>query len=434
MSYRNKTTGEIISDEEFQTRFGGLGQAPAPEVSQAPQGGGFLQRLKLSFGGPTARSEIKRIEEEQGTRGRLDVGDIADVAGAALPTAGAIAGTAFGGPALGAIGAGAGQGLRRIFGGLIGADRPTVREIGKDIAYTGIGTYLGGKALGGLFSLATKAVPTKLMATIFKQSADDIAREVKTSGADPTQATEILKEGFRGDTRQMMVFARETMDALEQQTQGKVAGKFVKIDAKEAKNVANLISDYVAQFKPLGTRYGFEPHIIKEGEMLAKQLSRVRTFKMPAKLILDARRFLDSVRRTSSFKANAQLSPIQAVYKNKADVLRNKLAEQVEGLAPVMNRWQIHINAFEDLAKYAAKTQNKDLFDIIDVFIMYGIDPTAYLARRGLSSAFLKTNVAQGLFRGGQYAEKVTPPGLFPSAIQTGVRRLFEGSNSSFPQ
>ena len=108
MPYRNKNTGEIISDEEFSKK-----QQPAP--IQEKKSLGFGERLKMSFGGPETREELKRKEAEAGLRGRLDIGDIADVAGSLLPIAGGVIGGTFG---LGgsAIGAGLGETARQAVG------------------------------------------------------------------------------------------------------------------------------------------------------------------------------------------------------------------------------------------------------------------------------------------------------------------------------
>lgn len=422
MSYTNKVTGEVISDEEFQARSGGS----TPEIPQMPSSqGGFLQRLKLSFGGPQAREEIKSIEEAQGTRGRFDVGDIADVAGAALPLAGGIAGSAFG---LGGTAAGtaAGQGIRRLIGSAIGADQSTAVDISRDIVTTGLVTYFGGKALNVAFNTLTKTIPEKLISTIFKQTADDIAAEVKTGGINPTQATEILREGHQGDARKMMKYSLDAMKNLEIQLQESVSGQTIQLAKNEKRFITNLISDVISNFKTLKSRYGVETKVVNDGKTLINLLSKVKGKDFPAELVLQARRYIDAIRRASSFKANVKLGPLESVFKNKADFLRHELADQIPEIANLMNRYQIHINAFEDLGKYAAKSQNKNLFDLIDVFIVYGIDPTAYLARRGLQSAPFVTRTAQGLYKAGQFAERAIPQGIIPSAFGTGARRLFQ--------
>ena len=426
MAYQNKTTGEIISDEDFQTRFGD--QVQAPEISQPSGGSNFLQRLKLGFGGSEAKAEQQRLEEQAGLKGKFDVGDIADLAGAALPLAGGVIGGIVGTPFAGsAIGAAAGQGARRLIGGLIGADQPTGGELAKDVAITGVGTYAGGRILGPLFTAFTKVIPQKFISTIFKQSADDIAAGIKSSGKNLTQSEEILQEGFRGSPEKMMTKAWETMKSLEAQTKVAVSGQAVKITNKQG--YIDLITDFLKNLKKVS--FGFEPQIVKDGNTIIQGLKSSKGDVISGEIALATRRFIDSVRRTSSFKFNQNLAPKEAAYKKAADTLRGFLSKQIEGLAPILKKYSIHINAFDDLANYAAKTQNKDLFDLIDVFIMYGIDPSAYLGRRFLTSASFKTNVAQGLYKIGQQAEKFVPQGLIPTTVTQGARRLFGNQSES---
>jgi hypothetical protein len=420
MPYKNKKTGQVISDNDFMSQksnfVDSIVDTPTEKTTQQTGKVNFWQRLKLGFGGKEAKEEQQRLEKEAGLKGKLDIGDIADVFGAILPIAGSVVGAA-GGVLGSAGGAAAGQAVRRTIGGLIGADKPTASDIAKDVALTGIGTYVGGKVLGGLFNLMSKSIPNNVMSTIFKQSADDIGLGVKTGGKNLTQAQEVLKEGFRGSPQKMMTFAFDTMKNLETQAQALVKGKPVVISNKNG--YINLIKDYVSNLKK--SSFGFQNNVAKEGKEIISQLTKLKGNKISGELALATRRFIDGARRTSSFKLNSNLLPKEAAYKTAADSLRKSLTTQIKGLGGVMNRYSIHVNAFEDLAKYASKAQNRELFDLIDVFIMYGINPSAYLARRGLMSATAKTNLSQGLYRAGQAIEKVVPKGLVPSLTTRGI-------------
>jgi hypothetical protein len=420
--------GETINKEQFNqlypvgTTLSGEEFSKYGETEQPQQQTGkinFLERLKLGFGGKEAKAKQQQLEKESGLKGKFDIGDIADVAGASLPIIGSIIGAPLGGMVGSATGAAGGQALRRGIGAVIGADQPKVEEVVKDVAYTGIGTYVGGKILGGLFNVIAKVIPNKFMATIFKQSADDIKLEVKTGGKNLVQSQKILEEGLKGNARSMMETSLNTMKDMEQQAQGLVKGKLINIPEK--KTIINTISNYIKSLKPLAKQYGFEPEILKEGKTIINGLKSSKGNNVIGEVVLQARRFIDNVRRTSSFKTNPDLSPLESVYKNRADYLRTMLSKQVDGLGEVMKRYKVHIDAFEDLAKYAAKSQNKDLFDLIDVFIMYGIDPTAYLARRGLSSATFKSYTAQGLYQGGKLLDKFLPKGVVPTTATRGI-------------
>ena len=410
-----------INLNEIAKKYGGSSSGGEMDAFQAQPSAstGFGRRLALSFGGREADEERQRIEEKAGVSGKFDVGDIADVAGASLPIIGGMLGSA-GGLLGSAAGAGAGQGVRRLIGGALGVDKPSAGNIAKDVALTTGGALAGGYVLGKAFNVVAKIIPSKFVSTIFKQSADDIKINIKTGGADPLQSEEVLREGFRGGSEKMMTQAWNTMKQLEAQAQKTVAGKAVVVNNKSG--YINLIKDYVGNLKKVS--YGFEPEIAKEGRLLVSNLSKTKGNTIPGEIALQTRRFIDSVRRTSSFRLDPNLSPKEAAFKKAADVMRKNLSSQIDGLAPIMSRYRVHINAFEDLATYAAKTQNKDLFDLLDVFIMYGIDPAAYLVRRGLTSAAFKTNVAQGLYQGGKVAEKFLPKGLVPSLVGTGTRKL----------
>jgi len=417
-----------------------LGIKPAGTIPKKENPLTFGERAKLSFGGPEQIAELKRREEEAGLRGKLDVGDIADVAGSAIPFATSMIGGALGSvvPGLGtaggiAVGTGLGETAKRALGHAFG-----VREdisLGSEALGVAGQTALSyglSKAVDIGFKLISKVIPEKFMSTIFKQSADDIATEVKSGGLNPTQAKEVLQEGFRGNEKTMMKQALDSMGRAENQLKGLVADKSVVIQNK--KGYINLISDYIKNLKK--TAYGFESEIVKEGELIVNGLKSSTGKNIPGNLALQTRRFIDGVRRTSSFKVNPVLSPAQSFYKKAADTLRAELAKQIPGLKEVMNRYAVNINAFEDLAKYAAKSQNKELFDLLDVFIMYGIDPTAYIARRFVSGAGFKTNVAQGLYQGGKLIEKGIEKigqksagaisGLGIQIGQKGINELFE--------
>src|SRR3990167_8599227 len=367
------------------------------------------ERFKMSFGSSEVREQLKQKEEAAGLRGKFDFGDIADIAGSSLPVIGAVAGAPFGGLAGSAVGTGLGeiarQAIDKAFGISEGynaeSEFGTLRGTGEAVKQ-GIYTYAGGWALGKIFNMVMKILPNKLVSTIFKQSADDIALEIKSEGKNLVQSEEVLREGFKGNAKAMMKFALDTMKDLDKQAHGAVAGKTVNIDKR---TVINTISDYVSNFKSLARRYGYEPDIIKRGQQIMSGMNKAKGNKIPAEIAYDARKFIDSVRRTSSFKTHPKLGTLEDVYKSKANYLRRALADQIPNFDNIMKRYKIHIDAFEDLSKYAARTQNKEIFDLIDVFIMYGIDPTAYLARHALTSASVKTKISQGLYKTGNVLE-----------------------------
>lgn len=116
----------------------------------------FGERFKSSFGTAKVREQAKRAEVLSGQSGRVDIGDIADIAGGSIPFLtsfiGAMGGTAFGlgvGGAVGAgIGATAGESVRRTVGQALGV-REDVTPIEEASGALGVGaaTTVSGKAL-----------------------------------------------------------------------------------------------------------------------------------------------------------------------------------------------------------------------------------------------------------------------------------------------
>lgn len=398
---------------------GGLASRIAP-IEEEPLT--FGERFKMSFGSPETRGRLKEREAAEGKRGVFEIGDIADVMGT-LPilaggTIGGIAGTALGAPNIGAgIGASLGELARNAVGQAFGtAEEFDLAEAGKTAALTAGGGFV----LGKLFTAVSKALPEKLTAIIFKETADDIARNMKKGALDPTLSQEILQEGLYGPPERIMKQSFQVMNDLETKIRTMIGGKRIMVPKINA--YKKLLNNYVGVLRE--TSYGFEPKVMQGGQQLLVQLKNAKGKSLSAETVLNLRRFLDTVRKHSSFKANTQLSPREMFYKEAADSLRIKLAK-IEGVAPLMNRYRIHINAFNRLAKYMERSQNKNLFDMLDVMIAWGINPAGILVRRALQMARPVTTLAQGLYRGGKLAEKI-PPGIVPTVAGKGVSSLFE--------
>jgi len=153
--YRDLETGEILTEEQFDILpildFSETQEQIQTQVQKPPS---FLQRLKLSFGGRQQIEELKQREQQAGLRGRLDVGDIADIAGTLPSVVGATVGGIAGGPVGAGVGAAAGEAVRRFTGTALGVrpqETKTSAITGPAIA--GVTTGIGSKAfqLGGRY-------------------------------------------------------------------------------------------------------------------------------------------------------------------------------------------------------------------------------------------------------------------------------------------
>ena len=158
---------------------------------------GFTERLKASFGDRKAKQRQQDLEKQKGLKGKLDIGDIADVIGGVLPLAGGIAG-AFAGPLGPAVGTTAGESTRRTVGSLLGQRKETtpIKEVTGPLLF-GAAEFVGGKAIKGAGKLikgtgkfAVDRIP-KLLGIMSGES-DDV---VRAALRDPTGANKALING-----------------------------------------------------------------------------------------------------------------------------------------------------------------------------------------------------------------------------------------------
>ena len=149
-----------IDPNELAKQFGGVSSQDTVDTGVTDTGGAsgqplsFGERFKMSFGSPQVREQLKQRETQAGLRGKLDVGDIADVAGRMLSFGGGVAGGALGGLGGAAVGVGLGelsrQAIDKAFGisEQYGSESPFGTMAGTQEAATQAGiTYLGGKLL-----------------------------------------------------------------------------------------------------------------------------------------------------------------------------------------------------------------------------------------------------------------------------------------------
>lgn len=458
------TVGETITEEQFN--------ALPDSVSQQPKGG-FLQRLRLSFGGKKAQEERATIEQAQGVAGRFDVGDIADVAGKALPFTGSVIGGVLGTGAGGvgavpgaALGASGGEAIRRFTGKLIGAPSDTAGEDIKEIAKEGAYTYAGGKVLQGAGRLAAKTgvfnkLPERIYSTFFKTTSDDLANLAKTgaiqnlqqtnpdlfqqlvkegivktgkTGAveiNPTLAQEALARGFggKGTGRSLENMARYSVEKqLELELQARHLARSINTPTKleNAKGYLNMLRDVSDAFKREG--YGFLSKTAKEADDLAKIIQKGNN-KISVEDKLKLRRLIDSMRNTSSFKDSPTLSQKQAVFKVGADKLRKELAE-VPGMKDIMNEYRFNIEAADSLVREAARRGNNRIFGLFDAVVggtsigAFGVPGVGLLATaRTIQTPAVLTAIARGLKGVPQLTKKALPYLAEPTG--QGIKRLF---------
>jgi hypothetical protein len=187
---------------------------------------------------------------------------------------------------------------------------------------------------------------------------------------NPTLAKEALDRGLKGSIENQAKYSIGKTYELETTAQ-KIAATYrqpLKIPNKQ--NYINLLKDFRGEFEKQGQ--GFLGQETTKATSLINTLSKTKGNTISATNALDLRRFLDSMRNTSSFRMNANLSMKQGAYKNAANLLRTTLAKEVPGMAPTMNDYRFYIEAIDSLVTEAVKRNNRQLIGSMDTLLGAG--------------------------------------------------------------
>ena len=392
----------------------------------------FLERAKLSFGTAEDIARQQQLERQLGLKGKLDIGDIADVMGGSLPLIGAMVGLA-GGTFLGAgvgalpgaaIGAAAGESVKQVIGSALGVRKEATiaGEVLRPVV-TGTTTLVGGKLLGAVGGKVVKPVikaigkgfPEKLMSQIFRRAKDDVSQLLrtetfvdlqktnpelfnryvqqgiikigknKTVEVNPTLAQELLERGLAGTGESMTKYSFLKQFQLESEIRNILKGMKTRIDLPNKKAYISLLRDLVKQFGRQGGK--FFSNRINDAKSFIKKLSSLKDDKIDPMDALDLRRFLDNMRNTGSFRTNPNLSVRQEAFKIAADRLRNIL-NQIPKIGPRMNEYRIWIEAVDALVENAVRTGNRRLLNLTDLIVGGG----------GMAGGFPGTGIGMAAF------------------------------------
>ena len=434
----------------------------------------FRERAKLSFGSPEKIEELKRREEEAGLRGKLDVGDIADIAGSSLPAVGGFIGGALGVGAGGvgavpgmSIGTGLGEAAKRAMGQAFGVREETIGQEAMGTALSVGLTYSGGKALEWVVNTppvqafknwAVKALPERFYKTFFEVTRDDLGKMWKTKTlvdlqskdsklfnqyveqgiihivdgspqVNPTLAKEIMERGIWGSPEKMAQYAFSKILDLERQVKEQVKSKGASIVLKNKKGYENALKLFIDFYKK--TAFGTKPEVLQEARSLLRSLQTYSGNKVKAEIGLDLRRFLDGMRNASSFRADSTLSSKQEGLKQLTNNLRGYLSDALPGFKETMNEYRIFIEAFDSLVDYGYKTGRRQIVSLADAIVggggMVAGGPDVSI---GLMTLFrmmqmpsTQTGAAQTLLKTGQMGERAFPYAISP-AIES-IKGLF---------
>jgi hypothetical protein len=172
------------------------------------EGLSMAERFKSSFGDEKSIARMKRAEQLSGQRGKLEAGDIADVAGSALPIIGSLLGTIAGPVGVGA-GTAAGEAVKRGVGQALGVRDKTLGQEALGTIGAGVTAGVGAKvipmAIGGI-KKALGGTGKVVAKNVFGEKTTEVA---KKAFKDPTQFN-----AFRTEQKTIEGVASQTRNAI----------------------------------------------------------------------------------------------------------------------------------------------------------------------------------------------------------------------------
>ena len=429
---QDRTTKGVLGFLGKVTGVEPIGRFLGSQAVKLTKEGRELERLRKT--GQVSEEEYKGITTG-GVTGRQLLGGALQT-GLTVGTLGAGGFLASGGKLLPQIAKSAALG--GAFGGAHGLqeDKPLSDIKGDIIA----GAILGGSLpiVGRVFKTLFKGVkgfPERLYGQIFKRAEDDLAAQwntealqnmqttnpaqfaqfvkngiIKTSAGkievNPTLAREALQRGLQGNSQNM--FKYSAVKELELETQARqFASPETLLKVGNKKGYINMLRDLVGEFKK--NNYGFFPERMQNAQELIGRLNNTKGNVVDAETALWLRRFLDSMRKTTSFtNPSAPLSNKQEAFREAANSLRSSLSDQIPGIRGVMNEYRFFIEASEAILKDAVRRENRQLIGLADYIaggggLVAGAPGTGIslgLGIRAFQQPSTLTGLAQGVYRG----------------------------------
>jgi len=262
------------------------GASPSQIVSEIGEQNkrGFFTRLKQAFGSQETRARARQLETLEGRRGRLDMGDIADVAGGIPSLAGFIGGGALGGllgGAGGAIagsagGAGLGEGVRQAIGGVLGTqERFEPKEVALETAFGAI-PGVGGKLLKPFAKgLRMAFKPIKNLRIPEFVSSTDFVQAAKGGFLNPRLQRQITSGEFTEDTLAGIIRSATKDFRTKSFTAFKTGLSTMKGKVSRDKTLREINSSIRKEFE-LSERGVILEGLVERG-VLPKELNQIKT-------------------------------------------------------------------------------------------------------------------------------------------------------------
>lgn len=271
-------------------------------------------------------------------------------------------------------------------GGIRAAQTGEFKEGAKFGAITG-GLSAGIGAAGEF--LRRVAFPEKLYSQVFRNSYDDMSEALRTGGLknlqakspekfkelveagvikskggivefNPTLAREALDRGLKGSLKNMSnEVVRQNLN-YELQARQLAAGFKKTLEVPRYKDYIKLLKQVQAQYE--------SSFLSSRGEIAGEFINQLKKGKgfISAENTLKLRRYLDSMRRASSYRPNPNLSIAAEDFKSATDILRGVLSKNIQGMGKVMNEYRFTFDALEALGKEAMRRGNSAVINLID--------------------------------------------------------------------
>lgn len=313
------------------------------------------------------------------------------------------------------------------------------------------GAFFGAlKGVTGAAGEAARAfnLPERIYSSIFKNSYKDVVQQLKTMGAKNFQrefpeefknlvAEGIIKTGKNGVIEINETLAKEALDrglkgSLKNMSNQAVAGLYrseskVRAAAKAAKTPVDVSEkQYLTILRQIQADYkdvGFG-EFSQKAKLLADAIKKGKG-KISAEDAVAVRRLLDGLRVQTSYNNPTRLSLSQQNLRFLSNALRARV-NKVPGMEAAMKDYVFYIDAFEHIAKEAARTGNRQIISLLDSVLFGGgavAATPAYgaaltIGRRVLTTPASATRIAQGI----QNSGAVTKTGALIKGLITSLR------------
>ncbi len=354
-------------------------------------------------------------------------------AGSILPGAGTVAGGIAGGGA----GSAGGEWLRQLLTKQDTGQNVNYGDVAKEGAY-GLAGGAAGEALGAGARLVgkglTKALPERLMNTVFKEGIKDTKSGI-AKGAE-TLGKQALDRGQFGTTKQLYETAAEQINNTENTLQKVLANTDHSVSMSD---IRKTVDPLIKKYKQTGN--------LGAVNSLEQRLAAIETeagSQIPAGRANEIKRGLyDEAQRSYGTEASSNMEGVKTVARGFKEAL-----EPVPGVSQLNKDLSFYGRQRDSMLDKMTRDERNNILGLTDTLVgggaLTGIGApaavTAVVGKKVLGSTVGKTAMAQGLNKIGQLGEKI-PSAVGDLASQTigqgtsrGLGGLLSGQNGSSPQ